>query len=116
MAYIPRGGSRILIMLHLNQLSLTLIRYEIHIPTVQVIPYVHDEMLKCIHLPILVKCISDITLLLCGISLLKSLVDFIITNLVGMTHKGHSCECIFYVRLMIIYLRICTKYLCGGCG
>ena len=116
MAYILGGRSRILILLHLNQLDLTSIGSEIHIFTRQVVTYVYYEMLKCKYFRILIRLAVGMSLLLCRCSSLKSQVGLISTAVVGIKCRGHDCECIFYVWLMIIDLSIYTKYLCGGCG
>ena len=115
MAYILECRSIILILIHLNQLDLILIRSEIHIFTKQAVTYLYDEMLKCMSLTNFIRLAVGMPLLLFRCSPLNNQVKLIITDVVGITCRGHACECIFYIRLMKIDLSICIKYLCGGC-
>ena len=116
MAYILGGRSIILILIHLNQLGLTVIVSDIQIVTGKAVTYVYDEMLKCMSFHILVRLAICVPLLLWRCSALKRSVKYVITTIVGITYRVHDCECIFNVRLIIIDLRICTKYLFNVCG
>ena len=41
---------------------------------------------------------------------------WVIPTIIGITHKGHGCECRIYTRLIEIYIHIGHKYFFGGGG